>query len=154
MSVAFTLDVRSHAIPAMAGLASGAVRGEVRELPYRGWAVTRISLDWQFRLLLAPDDPRSEAAEIIVEAEFEYVASDGSAHRLSPGPPQENLAPALGMHAQTVASCTASADGHLAVSFEDGSQLHVSPTLKYDAWEICGPVGMLCGAGGGKPWPD
>jgi hypothetical protein len=130
------------------------VSTEVRELPYVGWTVTRISLDWQFRLLLDPDDPHDEGAEVVIGAAFEYRAPDGSRHGLQPGPPHRSLTPALDLHGQRVSRFAASADGRLELEFGDGSGLGVLPDERYEAWEVIGPVGLLCGPGGGKPWID
>jgi len=128
------------------------VSSEVRELPHVGWTVTRICLDWQFRLLIAPDDPYGESAELVVGGAFQYHASNSARHDLRPGPPQASLAPALALHDQRVSRFAASADGRLELAFEDGSYLRVSPDEHYEAWEVTGPVGLLCGPGGGPPW--
>ena len=127
---------------------------EVRDIPYAGWTVARICVDFEFGLALEPEDPAGENAWVRIGGAFEYQAPDGSRYDMRPGPPQEPLAPALGLHTRRVTRFAVSADGHLEIAFADGASLSVSPDEQFEAWQVEGPVDLLCGPGGGTPWAD
>jgi Family of unknown function (DUF6188) len=128
------------------------VTAELRELPYSGWTVTRICVDFAFQFGLEPEDPHGDLAWVSFGSPFEYRAPDGSSYDMQPGPPQASVAPALAVHNQRILSITASSEGHLNIALENGSALSIGPDENYEAWEIRGPVSLLSGPGGGKPW--
>ena len=130
-------------------------RPELPPLGLEGSQVSLIYIDYAFGFVLEPPELGEPTARIRIGMTFELLGADGTSHPVIPGPPQDSVAPALRLHNQVVLDATASADGTLKISFEDGSGLTVAPDPNYEAWELNGPVGMMvCLPGGGVAfWP-
>ena len=116
-----------------------------------GRTVGRISIDYQFRLLLPADLKAKplESIEVIIHGPFAYLDETGQRHALDPGD-RVALAPALALLGREVAVASVSAMSELRLGFTDGSRISAPPGGPYEAWDISGPgnAELLCGMGG------
>jgi hypothetical protein len=130
----------------------GAVTG-VSELT--GRTVDRVSVDYQFRLVLPPVPPgrSADVVEVVIETPFSYRDRLRRNHVLDPQEDRPTLGIALGLFGTTVGEASVTADGTLAIAFEDGSSVTVRPHPRYEAWHLAWPDGRLlvCPPGGGEP---
>ena len=130
----------------------GSERADRALSPLVGLTVWRCLVDSQFtlRLFNEPEDP---SATVVLGTEFRYVDGDGHSHTLRPGEDLEELGPALRLFRQECTGASGDDEGHLALSFADGSRLEVDPSPDYEAWEIP-ELGLIALPGGGLSVTD
>jgi Family of unknown function (DUF6188) len=92
--------------------------------------------------------PRPSHPTIRIEGLFVFAEQGVERHLSSEHP--TTLGPALSVLGKTVTSAHAHKNGHLAVSFANGSHLSVAPDAEYEAWEIVTSAGLhvVCTPGG------
>jgi hypothetical protein len=116
-----------------------------------GEELTRQEVDHTVRL-------RTSGGNIITIEGYLKVESTAGTYQASPGPDTANelvarLEPLL--H-RRISSADIETTGGLAVTFDDGTRLHVDADDRYEAWTIAGPDGQMVVSGpGGKltEWP-
>lgn len=111
-----------------------------------GEAVFLCVVDYAFSIKL------EKGLNLRLEADFDYLDSAGTLHRITPEDDPTSCGPALGVSRATVASMHTTSDGHLEMTFTDGSRLSVEATPAYEAWAttesngakvVCLPDGEL-----------
>jgi Family of unknown function (DUF6188) len=119
--------------------------GDYWVIPLQGKAVTRCFVDSTFGLECWD---RDSLTTIRIEGLFVFAEQGVERHLSSEHP--TTLGPALSVLGKTVTSAHAHKNGHLAVSFANGSHLSVAPDAEYEAWEIVTSAGLhvVCTPGG------
>jgi hypothetical protein len=88
---------------------------------------------------------------IRIEQPFVYTSSDGAETLIVPEGDPVRVAPVLAIARLSVREGFAYDDGHLAVTFSDGSTIGVPATQDYEPWELTGPNGLkMVSVPGGK----
>jgi hypothetical protein len=108
-------------------------------VPVVGQQVTRVCADYAAVGLLV-----SNGIYVEIGVPFTYLGPNGAASTLDPDGDAVDLAPILRLRRLGATECSAFKDGRLSLKFEDGTQLHVSKHLEFEAWEISG-VGVAAG---------
>jgi hypothetical protein len=121
-----------------------------------GCQVWRTSFDYQVRLTLVAKDAGEGYrvdAELVIESPFLLRDATGELHELDPGT-GVNLAPVLGLFTTTVTTVEILDRGTLAIGFDDGAELHVSPHPQFESWHLSGHGvdDILVGPGGHTDW--
>jgi hypothetical protein len=117
-------------------------------LPLTGCTVNRCCADWAVTLEM--QNPDGDHFELRIGDVFAFTAPDGTETLLRSEEDPAGLGPVLTCTRTVVESATAVEDGHLEMSFVDGSSLRVNPSPAYEAWEFTGPRGskIVCMPGG------
>jgi hypothetical protein len=118
------------------------------QLPLTDCMVNRCCVDWAITLEM--QKPGGGHFELRIGGVFAFTAPGGTETLLRPEEDPVSLGPVLTCTRTVVESATAVEDGHLEVSFVDGSSLRVTPSPAYEAWELAGPRGskIVCMPGG------
>ena len=113
-------------------------------LPLVGQSVERLCIDFAVTLMLGG------GFELRIEQPFVIQGADGSEVLVVPEGDPDRLAPVLGLARSQVRAAVAFKDGHLEVSFSDGSHLGVPADEGFEAWELVGRDGLrvVCLPGG------
>lgn len=77
-----------------------------------------------------------------VEEPFVYTSADGVEHLIVPEADPVNIAPVLAIARLSVRDGFAYDDGHLELTFSDGSTIGVPSAQDYEPWELTGPGGL------------
>jgi len=77
-----------------------------------------------------------------IEQPFVYTGSDGVEHLIVPEADPVLVAPVLAITRLSVREGFAYDDGHLEVTFSDGSAIGVPSAQDYEPWELTGPAGL------------
>jgi Family of unknown function (DUF6188) len=77
-----------------------------------------------------------------IEQSFVYTSSDGLEHLIVPEGDPVRIAPVLAITRLSVRCGFAYDDGHLEVTFSDGSTIGVPSAQDYEPWELTGPAGL------------
>lgn len=80
--------------------------------------------------------------ELRIEQPFVVTNSDGTETLVVPEGDPERLSSAVQLARREVAPAEAFKDGHLEVSFSDGTTLGVPADEGFEAWEFVGPDGL------------
>jgi hypothetical protein len=117
-------------------------------LPLAGCSINRCCVDWAVTLEMQSSD--GDDFVLRIGDIFTFTAVDGVEMLLRPEEDPTGLGPVLGCTRTTVKAAAAFEDGHLEVSFVDGSSLRVAPSPAYEAWELAGPreSRIVCMPGG------
>ena len=79
---------------------------------------------------------------IRIEQPFVYTNASGIEYLIIPEEDPVRVAPVLAVARLFVREGYAYSDGHLAVTFSDGSTIGVPATQDYEPWELTGPDGL------------
>jgi len=79
---------------------------------------------------------------IRIEQPFIYTGTDGIEYLIVPEADPVQVAPVLAITRLSVHAAFAYDDGHLEVTFSDGSAIGVPSTQDYEPWELTGPAGL------------
>jgi len=79
---------------------------------------------------------------IRIEQPFVYTGIDGLEHLIVPEADPVKVAPVLAITRLSVRAAYAYDDGHLEVTFSDGSTIGVPSAQDYEPWELTGPGGL------------
>lgn len=92
---------------------------------------------------------RDGTIELRIETPF-VLADLGPTLELDPTVPK-SLGPAFALLGATVTSAKVSAEGRLALAFNDRRAMAIAPSERFEAWQLIGPRGIkvVCRAGGG-----
>jgi hypothetical protein len=121
-----------------------------------GCQIQRTAFDYQVRLLVAalvPDEGYRVDAELVIETPFLLRDATGEWHELDPGAGSQ-LAPVLDLFLKTIVTVEIRGRGALALAFDDGCELFISPDPQFESWQLSG-VGVddvLVGPGGHTGW--
>lgn len=77
-----------------------------------------------------------------IEQPFIYTSADGIEHLIVPEGDPVRVAPVLAIARLSVRDGFAYDDGHLEITFSDGSTVGVPGTQDYEPWELTGPNGL------------
>lgn len=77
-----------------------------------------------------------------IEQPFVYTSADGVEHLIVPEADPVKVAPVLAITRLSVREGFAYDDGHLEVTFSDGSTIGVPSAQDYEPWELTGPGGL------------
>lgn len=77
-----------------------------------------------------------------IEQPFVYAGADGVEHLIVPEGDPVRVAPVLAVARLSVRDGFAYDDGHLDLSFSDGSTIGVPGAQDYEPWELAGPNGL------------
>lgn len=123
----------------MAGVASVSDVAKIGDhwvLPVAGQSVVQLCLDYAVTLRLGND------VTVRIEQPF-VIASEGGEERLViPDGESDRLAPVLSLVRATVTEGLAFEDGHLELTFAEGTRVSVPSAEDYEPWEVVGPQGM------------
>jgi hypothetical protein len=79
---------------------------------------------------------------IRIEQPFVYTGSDGVDHLIVPEADPVQIAPVLAITRLSAREGFAYDDGHLEITFSDGSKIGVPSAQDYEPWELTGPAGL------------
>lgn len=108
-------------------------------LPVMNCPITKCCIDYAVALRI---ECEGSSFELRIENDFTFVATDGTEIVLSPENQPAELGPILSVVRTSIEQAVAFDDGCLAVSFADGSRLHVPASLEYESWQLVGPGGL------------
>jgi uncharacterized protein DUF6188 len=121
-----------------------------------GCRVDRTAFDYQVRLSLVcldSDEGYRVDAELVIQTPFLLCDPAGEWHELDPGT-GSGLAPVLDLFRKTVSTVEIRGPGALHLTFNDGTELHISPHDQYESWTLTGtgvdPITI--GPGGETHW--
>lgn len=77
-----------------------------------------------------------------IEQPFSYNSADRVEHRIVPEDDPVLVAPVLAIARLSVREGFAYTDGHLELTFSDGSTIDVPSGQDYEAWQLTGPAGL------------
>jgi hypothetical protein len=77
-----------------------------------------------------------------IEQPFVYTSADGVEHLIIPEADPVRVAPVLAIARLSVHESFGYTDGHLELTFSDGSTIAVPGTQDYEPWELTGPDGL------------
>jgi Family of unknown function (DUF6188) len=77
-----------------------------------------------------------------IEQPFVYTGADRVEHLIVPEADPVLIAPVLAITRLSVREGFAYDDGHLEVTFSDGSEIGVPSAQDYEPWELTGPSGL------------
>ncbi|HSR84732.1 MAG TPA: DUF6188 family protein, partial [Streptosporangiaceae bacterium] len=77
-----------------------------------------------------------------IEQPFIYTSAAGIEHLIVPEGDPVRVAPVLAIARLSVRDGFAYDDGHLEMTFSDGSAVGVPGTQDYEPWELTGPYGL------------
>lgn len=77
-----------------------------------------------------------------IEQPFVYTGTDGVEHLIVPEADPVQIAPVLAITRLSVRAGFAYDDGHLELTFSDGSTIGVPSAQDYEPWELTGPAGL------------
>jgi hypothetical protein len=133
-------------------------RGEPVKVPtaLTGCQVWRTAFDHQIHLTLVardPDEGYRVDAELVIETPFLLRDATGEWHELDPGTGAD-LAPVLGLFTKTTTTVEIRGQGTLAIGFDDGAKLFISPHPQFESWHLSGHGvdDTLVGPGGHTDW--
>ena len=105
-------------------------------LPVVGQPVAQLCFDFAVTLRLGND------VAVRIEQPF-VISADGGAERLMvPDGEPDLLAPVLRLARATITEGLAFDDGHLELTFAEGTRVSVPSTEDYEPWEVVGPQGL------------
>jgi hypothetical protein len=121
-----------------------------------GCQVWRTAFDHQVRLTLVArdaDEGYRVDAELVIETPFLLRDATGEWHGLDPGTGVD-LAPVLGLFTKTMVTVEIRDQGALAIGFDDGAELFISPHPQFESWHLSGHGvdDTLVGPGGQTDW--
>lgn len=102
-------------------------------LPWQGRKVERLCFDYSVTLMFSGD------GELRIEQPFVVRSSDSIETLVVPEDGSRGLAAALQLVHLEVVKVEAFKDGHLEVSFAEGTRLEVPADEGLEAWELLGP---------------
>jgi hypothetical protein len=121
----------------VAGMSSALVEADDRWLlPLAGRQVERLCVDFAVTLMF------SGGVELRIEQPFVVTSADGTESLVVPQGEPERAAPAVQLARREVERAEAFKDGHLELSFSDGTTLKVPADEGFEAWELVGPDGL------------
>jgi hypothetical protein len=115
-------------------------------LPLEGLSIVRCWIDYAFSLEAAHED-----GIVVLRIECPFTISErGEQYVLDPEEPAI-LGPAAALVRTSARTARAAAEGRLSIVFDDGRELTVEASDRFEAWELSGPKGMIavCLPGGG-----
>ena len=104
-------------------------------LPVAGQTVAQLCVDYAVTL-------RQNDVVVRIEQPFVIATPTGEERLVVPEGDLDRLAPVLNLGRSTVTEGAAFDDGHLEMSFADGTRVSVPSTEDYEPWEIVGPEGL------------
>jgi len=105
-------------------------------LPLAGELVTWCCVDY------AVSFGTQNQISIRIEQPFVYTSANGVEHLILPEEDPVRVAPVLAIARLSVREGFAYSDGHLELTFSDGSTIGVAGTQDYESWELTGPAGL------------
>ncbi|QQQ78154.1 hypothetical protein IOD16_06690 [Saccharothrix sp. 6-C] len=81
--------------------------------------------------------------DLRISEDFAFVPAEGVEVVLSPETDPTGLGPVLACTRTSVVEALAFDDGHLTMSFADGSRLMVDSSQEYEPWMLSGPAKLL-----------
>lgn len=105
-------------------------------LPLAGEPVTWCCVDY------AVSFGTRNRVSVRIEQPFVYTRVDGVEHLIVPEADPVLIAPVLAIARLSVHESFGYADGHLELTFSDGSTIGVPGTQDYEPWELTGPNGL------------
>lgn len=119
----------------MAAVSDLVKAGDHWVLPVAGQRVAQLCFDFAVTPRLGND------VTVRIEQPF-VIAADGAEWRMVPDGEPDRLAPVLRLAGATIAEGLAFDDGHLELTFAEGTRVSVPSTEDYEPWEVVGPQGM------------
>ncbi len=105
-------------------------------LPFPGERVTWCCVDYGVSF------GTQSQISVRIEQPFVYTSSDGVENLIVPAGDPVRVAPVLAIARLSVREGFAYDDGHLEMTFSDGSTIGVPATQDYEPWELTGPNGL------------
>lgn len=105
-------------------------------LPIMGQEVRQLCFDFAATLNLEND------VSVRIEQPFVITSRNAAESLIIPGGEINQLAPMLGLMRSVITQGLAFEDGHLELTFADGTSVLVPSTEDYEPWEIVGPQGL------------
>jgi Family of unknown function (DUF6188) len=105
-------------------------------LPLTDEVVTWCCIDYAFSF------GTQNQISIRIEQPFVYTSASGAEHLIVPEQDPVQVAPVLAIARLSAQEGFAYSDGHLEVTFSDGSAIGVASTQDYEPWELTGPEGL------------
>lgn len=105
-------------------------------LPLTGEPIMSCCVDYAFSF------GTGNLISIRIEQPFVYTSADGAEHLIVPEGDPVQVAPALVIARLSVREGFAFADGHLELTFSDGSMIGVPSAEGYEPWDLTGPDGL------------